>query len=154
MKFSSLALALVGLASAGQRWEITPLTEDAMMFFDDQAFDTGNYNQTLFNVTELPEEPSIKVAHATRDDDCDSTGNPKVHPDWCIPTSDKSQCNAAYYFPRQLYQVCVYTSTPEEMLRREAPPTGEWSVADHRDDYTGPGPSQEHHRQLDLRQQL
>jgi hypothetical protein len=109
MKFSSLVLAFAGLASAARRWEITPLTEDAMVFFDEQVFDIGNYNQTLFDVTELPQERSIKVADVTLGNDCDTTGNPKVHPDWCVPTKDKSQCNAAYYMPRQHYNVCVYT---------------------------------------------
>lgn len=108
MKLASLALALAGLASAGQHWEITPLTEDAMLFFSEQAFDTADYNHTLFNVTKLPEQPSIEQVAVAHDDVCDKTGNPKVHPEWCIPTNDKSQCNAAYYFPRQLYNVCIY----------------------------------------------
>lgn len=114
MKFLTLILALTGLTSAVQRWEITPLTDEADQSFDPHTFDFHKCNEALYNVTLLPQISDSTAASAyasanmthtdlTEDDhdkECKRLGEPGLQRDWCVPTNDESQCNIAYYVPK------------------------------------------------------
>ncbi|RKU46409.1 hypothetical protein DL546_005545 [Coniochaeta pulveracea] len=114
MKSLTLALTLTGLASAVQRWEIVPLTDEAYQSFDPQTFDIHNCSRALYNVTLLPDIANLVVTSSSssdyntnldvtqddHDEECKRIGEPGLQRDWCLPTHDESKCNVAYYVPK------------------------------------------------------
>jgi hypothetical protein len=117
MKAVLILQALMGLTLAGPAglWEIIPLTDEAEASFDPHTFDITTSDKSLYNVTRLPDSPHMYTypnytnpANTTNLDltaetweECDRTGSPITHNNWCVPSweHDKSQCNVAYYVP-------------------------------------------------------